>query len=66
MKDSWCTPLNLPDGRTIYGSAARNKRIAETGGMDRIIGEAVAFSLVRANLLCGKSDQEPLLKQVGT
>lgn len=42
MKDSWCRPLQTPKG-TIYGGAARNKRIAHRGGMDQILADFVDF-----------------------
>jgi hypothetical protein len=38
--DSWCKSLRLPDGRTISGSAARDRRISQLGGMDTILKEA--------------------------
>lgn len=34
---TWCEPLNMPDGRTVYGGAARNVRIANFGGMPAIL-----------------------------
>jgi hypothetical protein len=34
--DSWCSQLELPDGRVISGGPAREARIAARGGMDRI------------------------------
>ena len=35
-RDSWCSQLELPDGRVISGGSAREARIAARGGMDRI------------------------------
>lgn len=37
--DSWCSPLELPNGRVISGCAAREARIAARGGMDRICSD---------------------------
>lgn len=37
MRDKWCGKLTLADGRTISGGAARNRRIAQGGGMEEII-----------------------------
>lgn len=37
--DSWCSPLELPDGRVITGGPAREVRIAARGGMDRICSD---------------------------
>jgi len=37
MKDKWCGKLTLANGRTISGGAARNRRIAQVGGMEAII-----------------------------
>ena len=48
MHDSWCKKLKV-DGKTISGGAARNVRIARSGGMDNIITAAVKFALDRAN-----------------
>ncbi|NGZ69084.1 hypothetical protein G6Z92_19475 [Vibrio aestuarianus subsp. cardii] len=52
-KDKWCMPLKRKGKPTISGGAARNVRIAESGGMDNIISNAVEFALNRANLLSG-------------
>ncbi|WP_015077968.1 hypothetical protein [Vreelandella arctica] len=37
MKDRWCRPLDLPDGRTVSGGAARNVRLAEGGGVEQVL-----------------------------
>ncbi|MEQ4922236.1 hypothetical protein [Proteus hauseri] len=52
-KDKWCMPLKRKNKPTIFGGAARNVRIAESGGMDNIVSNAVQFALNRANLLSG-------------
>ncbi|SDY44083.1 hypothetical protein [Nitrosomonas sp. Nm33] len=53
MVDSWCESLRLPNGRKISGGAARNRRIADAGGMDCIVEEvardAATRALARAN-----------------
>lgn len=49
MNDSWTAPLSLDDGRVISGGAARNKRIAASGGMDSIIENIVRLALIQAN-----------------
>jgi len=36
MRDSWCSPYTRSDGTVVSGSAAREARIADQGGMDRI------------------------------
>ena len=47
MKDMWCGPMTLPDGRIIAGAAAREKRIAAAGGMEEILTDVFR----RANTL---------------
>lgn len=37
MSDSWCSPLKDSNGNMLYGGAARNARIARSGGMDAIL-----------------------------
>ena len=49
MNDPWCSELTLEDGKSLYGGAARNVRIARGGGMARIIADAVQYALDRAN-----------------
>lgn len=46
MKDSWCRPVLAKTGSVVSGGAARNVRIAESGGMDEIV-ESVARSAAR-------------------
>lgn len=55
MKDSWCRPLQTPNGK-IYGGAARNKRIAHQGGMDKILSSFLDF--VDKNLMSGDSSRK--------
>lgn len=40
MTDSWCKPIKSKHGNFVSGGAARNVRIAASGGMDQIIEEA--------------------------
>lgn len=53
MTDSWCKPIFSKNGTRVSGGAARNVRIAASGGMDRIIDdvarEAAAAAIERAN-----------------
>jgi len=37
MKDSWCRPYKTAAGLPVHGGAAREARIADRGGMDRIL-----------------------------
>lgn len=46
MSDSWCSPIKARSGVVVSGGAARNVRIAESGGMDEII-DAVARQAAR-------------------
>lgn len=41
MKDSWCKQVIAKSGSMVSGGAARNVRIAASGGMDKIV-ETVA------------------------
>lgn len=36
MKDSWCGRYSNENGRSVVGAAARESRIKDQGGMDRI------------------------------
>jgi len=53
MSDSWCTPVRSKSGKIVSGGAARNVRIAASGGMDDIIKtvveKAVSDALELAN-----------------
>lgn len=42
MRDSWCRPVKAKTGNWVSGGAARNVRIADAGGMDEILEDAVA------------------------
>lgn len=47
MADSWCKPIRSKHGNCVSGGAARNVRIAASGGMDKIIEDVAkeaAFS----------------------
>jgi hypothetical protein len=46
--DSWCQPLRQTNGRTLYGGAARNVRIARFGGMDEIVADVVRSTIEKA------------------
>lgn len=37
MKDNWCKPLQMPDGKTVSGGAARNVRLAAAGGVEQVL-----------------------------
>lgn len=43
MSDIFCRPLRLNANKTIYGGAARNKRIALAGGLEQLL-EKVIYS----------------------
>lgn len=49
MRDNWCEPL-WNGGKWIYGSAARNARIALAGGVEQICQD-VATDAARQALL---------------
>ncbi|TEW56598.1 hypothetical protein E2R68_00750 [Psychromonas sp. RZ22] len=49
-KDRWCNKLKRDGKPDLSGGAARNVRIANSGGMDSIVGNAVDFALEQANL----------------
>lgn len=46
--DSWCTPLTTKSGQRLSGGAARNVRIAKSGGMDEIIEKVTALAVREA------------------
>jgi hypothetical protein len=52
-KDNWCTPLYREDKQPLFGGAARNVRIAASGGMEEIIKnvseQAARTALQKAN-----------------
>ncbi len=53
MSDSWCKPVLSKNGTVVSGGAARNVRIAASGGMDKIVEEvareAATAAIDRAN-----------------
>lgn len=63
-KDKWCMPLKRKGKPTISGGAARNVRIAESGGMDSIIANAVDFALDQANLMSRAIPDKPPLQRI--
>ncbi|MEZ9804371.1 MULTISPECIES: hypothetical protein [Vibrio] len=65
-KDKWCMPLKREGKSTISGGAARNVRIAESGGMDSIVANAVDFALNQANLMSGSIPDRPPLQPTDT
>jgi hypothetical protein len=42
MSDSWCQPIRDKSGTVVSGGAARNVRIAGSGGMDAIVTRVAA------------------------
>jgi hypothetical protein len=42
MSDIFCRPLHLNANETIYGGAARNKRIAQAGGLERLLNKVIS------------------------
>lgn len=46
-KDPWYNPLQMPNGDTITGCAAFNRRVKEQGGMQAIV-KAVAIKAGQA------------------
>ncbi len=51
MSDSWCKPVLSKNGTVVSGGAARNVRIAASGGMDKIV-EEVAREAATAAIDC--------------
>jgi hypothetical protein len=60
MSDSWCKQVLSKNGTLVSGGAARNVRIAASGGMDSIIEEvareAATAALDRANRATRKAN----------
>jgi len=48
--DSWCSPVRTQKGKFVSGGAARNVRIAASGGMDEIVADVVRDTLARADV----------------
>ena len=59
-------PLKRKGKPTISGGAARNVRIAESGGMDSIVANAVDFALNQANLISASIPNETSLQPTNT
>lgn len=60
MSDSWCKPVLSKNGTLVSGGAARNVRIAASGGMDKIVEEvareAATAAIDRANRATRKAN----------
>jgi hypothetical protein len=60
MSDSWCKRVLSKNGTWVSGGAARNVRIAASGGMDSILEEvareAATAALDRANRATRKAN----------
>lgn len=58
--DSWCKKIRAKSGFVVSGGAARNVRIAASGGMDTIIDnvarEAAVAAIERANRAARKAN----------
>jgi hypothetical protein len=50
MKDKFCSPLYLNENKTIYGGAARNKRIARAGGLEQILNKVINSTFEEMNI----------------
>ncbi|WP_019025692.1 hypothetical protein [Colwellia piezophila] len=50
MKDKFCSPLYLNKNKTIYGGAARNKRIARAGGLEQILNKVISSTFEEMNI----------------
>lgn len=48
MTDSWCKPVRSKTGSVVSGGAARNVRIAASGGMDQIVEDVARAAAVTA------------------
>lgn len=46
--DSWCSPVRAKTGVVVSGGAARNVRISDAGGMDKIIEDVARDAARRA------------------
>lgn len=64
--DPWCRPIMANTGNIVSGGAARNVRIANSGGMDEIIyqagREAARRALELANQKHLRSQDKPKLQ----
>lgn len=68
MKDSWCKPVKAKSGSVVSGGAARNVRIAASGGMDKIVETVATYAaqdaLERAEEAIRNESRRPRLKLV--
>lgn len=48
-KDPWCAQLTLSDGRKIAGGAARERRLAAVGGVEKLLGDFLASATALAS-----------------
>ena len=68
MIDSWCKPVLAKSGSVVSGGAARNVRIAASGGMDKIVENvatrAARDALERAEVAVRNERQRPRLQLV--
>ncbi len=46
--DSWCSPVRAKTGTIVSGGAARNVRISDAGGMDKIVEDVARDAAQRA------------------
>jgi hypothetical protein len=63
MSDSWCSSYWLSNGMVLHGGPAREARIAERGGMDRILAEC-ALQNFRKGYGAGAEDANDRLAQI--
>ena len=68
MIDSWCKPVLAKSGSVVSGGAARNVRIAASGGMDKIVENvatrAARDALERAEVAVRNERRRPRLQLV--
>lgn len=55
MNDSWCERLYYK-GKYIFGGAARNARISNSGGMDEIVKDVATLTWNAATLAANQAD----------
>ncbi len=66
MTDSWCKPIRSKQGNFVSGGAARNVRIAASGGMDKIIDDVARDAAVSALDRADRAVQKGHLRLVKT
>lgn len=68
MNDSWCRPVRAKSGAVVSGGAARNVRIAASGGMDTIVEDvasrAARDAFERAEVAIRNQRRQPRLRLV--